>query len=67
MTHALMIDGQIVGHWRRHQSPSVVTVDLQLYRTLDAWEREAVEAEVVRYGAFVGLPATVGSVEAPAG
>jgi hypothetical protein len=67
MTHALMIDGQIVGHWRRHQSPSVVTVDLQLYRTLDAWEREAVEAEVVRYGAFVGLPASVGSVEAPAG
>ena len=66
MTHALMIDGQITGHWRRNQSPRAVTIDLQLYRALEAWEHESVEAAVQRYGAFVGLPASVGAIDQPA-
>jgi hypothetical protein len=67
MTHALMIDGQLVGHWRRVQSPKAISIDLQLYRALEAWEHNVVEAAVERYGAFVGLPATIGAVEAPEG
>jgi len=57
-THAVLLDGQVVGHWRRRAGSRVVTVDVQLGCSLDRAAMEAVDEAVQRYGAFVGLPIT---------
>ena len=65
LTHALLIDGRVVGHWRRNQAPRALAIDLQLYRRLDGTEIQAVEAAIERYGEFVGLPASLGAIQTP--
>jgi hypothetical protein len=55
-THALLLNGQVVGHWRRTNDAKSMTIDVQLARRLTAREREAVDVAVARYGRFVGLP-----------
>ena len=65
MTHALLIDGRVAGHWRRKVTSEAVTIDLQLYRDLTTAEQEAADTAVQRYGAFAGRPASVGSVDRP--
>jgi hypothetical protein len=67
MTHAVIVDGLVAGHWRRTVTPKLVTVDLQLYRQLRMREHDDVEAAVERYGAFAGVPAAIGGIEQPAG
>jgi Winged helix DNA-binding domain len=55
-THAVLLDGQVVGHWRRRSTARTVTVDVQLGRPLDEAETLALDDAVQRYGEFVGLP-----------
>jgi hypothetical protein len=57
LTHTLLIDGQVLGHWRRHVSARAMRVELQLARPLDAAEHAAVDEAVTRYGRFAGRPA----------
>jgi hypothetical protein len=59
-THAVALDGQVLGHWRRlvKAAAKAVTIEVQLATALDRAQREALDAEVDRYGTFVGLPAT---------
>jgi hypothetical protein len=56
--HAVTIDGQIVGHWRRAPGDAA-TLELQLARTLSRAERRALDAERSRYGRFLGTKATM--------
>ncbi len=55
--HAVLLDGQVVGHWRRRLAREAMTIDVQLAVTLDGAGRDAVDDAVERYGRFVGLPA----------
>ena len=55
--HALILDGQVIGHWRRQMTKTSVIVETQLARPLDAAETTAVEDAVTRHAAFVGLTA----------
>ena len=55
-THAALLDGQVVGHWRRRVGPRAMAVDIQLARPLDRASTEALDEAVQRYGVFVGLP-----------
>lgn len=57
-THAVVLDGQVVGHWRRALKAKAVTIEVQLVRPLDGAEKDALDAVVGRYGSFVGMPAT---------
>ena len=66
MTHALVIDGRVAGHWRRTQTPKAITVDLQLYRRLNPTDLAATETAIQRFGNFVGMPASIGTVDQPA-
>ncbi|MBN1123120.1 MAG: AlkZ family DNA glycosylase [Anaerolineae bacterium] len=52
----LMIDGQIVGSWRRTLKKQEVTVETASFDPLTDAERGAVSAAADRYGAFVGMP-----------
>ena len=55
--HAVILDGQVIGHWRRQLTKTSVIVETQMARPLSGAETTAVEAAIARYAAFVGLPA----------
>ena len=53
----VLLDGHVGGFWRRTLKKRHVLVEAEL---IDAWSRaarEALRAEVARFGAFLGLPA----------
>jgi len=55
--HAVILDGQVIGHWRRQITKTALIAETQLARALSDAEATAVEEAVARHGAFVGLPA----------
>jgi hypothetical protein len=57
--HPVVIDGQVVGGWRRVNKARSVLIETRPLRPLGTKERGAVEAAVESYGQFVGMPATV--------
>lgn len=58
-THAVLIDGRVIGHWRPVLTRRTVTIETQLYRPLSGVERLALDAAGERYGQFVELPVSV--------
>jgi len=56
--HMLFIDGQIVGGWRRTVAKGV-HVEVRLPRPITPIEQTLVTREIERFGAFLGVPATV--------
>ena len=54
--HALLLDGRLIGHWRREFDKKTVIVEASLYRPLNRTETRALEAAVERYGSFEGAP-----------
>lgn len=59
--HVVLVDGQLVGGWRRELSKARVTVNVTLLRKLSRVERRELTAAAERYAAFVelGLELTV--------
>jgi hypothetical protein len=56
-SHAILVEGQVVGHWRRQVARGEMTIEARLLRPLGERDRTAVEAAVGRYARFTGLPA----------
>ena len=56
-THIIIIDGQVVGGWRRTLKKNVVIVELNLLTDLTKAEKRAVTETANKYGKFLGLPA----------
>lgn len=57
--HVVLIDGQVVGRWRRVATSGSVTVDARIDRPISAQEQAAVNVALERYGAFLELPVTL--------
>jgi hypothetical protein len=57
--HTIVLDGQIVGIWRRILTKRGVTVEATPFTPLDADEALAVAVAVEGYGRFIGLPAAL--------
>jgi hypothetical protein len=55
----VLLDGQLVGHWKRTLRTNSVSVEVALYRQLDTAERTALQAAADRYGAYLGTEARV--------
>jgi hypothetical protein len=53
---ALLIDGQLAGHWRHRIKPKAATIEIQLRRKLSRSELAALQAAVARYGDYLGVP-----------
>lgn len=53
--HIIILDGQIVGGWRRTLKTDAVLVELNPIATLTKAENQAVTDAANRYGAFLGL------------
>jgi len=58
-THAILLDGRLLGHWRPVAGKDGVAIDGYFYRPLKGAEKEALEAAAASYGRFVGLPITL--------
>jgi hypothetical protein len=56
MTHVAVIDGQLVGGWRRTPGRDTLALDLTLATRLSAAEESRLLKEVRRYATFVGKP-----------
>jgi hypothetical protein len=50
--HVLLLDGQLLGHWRRHQTGRETSVETRIGRSLDPEEQIALEREINRYVTF---------------
>jgi hypothetical protein len=55
--HAILLDGQLLGHWRHALEKKAVVVETSLDRPLVRGEARALDAAVERYGRFMGVPA----------
>jgi hypothetical protein len=55
----ILIDGQVVGSWRRAFRNKTVFVTPDLLPSLKAGEWEALKDATARYGRFLGLPVTI--------
>ncbi len=56
----VLVDGEVVGIWRRRQTRSAVTVTVDALAPLNATARRRLERAVSAYGTFLGVPATLG-------
>jgi hypothetical protein len=54
---AVLLDGQLAGHWKRTVRKTDVLFEVSLYRPLDAAADGALGAAVDRQAGFLGLPA----------
>jgi hypothetical protein len=52
--HAILLDGQLIGHWRPVPKGKRVIVETSLYRPLERAERQALDAAIARYVRFKG-------------
>lgn len=51
----MVVDGQIVGTWRRDFKKNVAFLELRVFKKLSGADRRAVLQAAERYGAFIGL------------
>ena len=54
-----MIDGKLNGSWRRVVDSGKATVTVDLHSRQPRAARDRIAAEVARFGAFYGVPATI--------
>jgi len=59
IAHIIILDGQIVGGWRRTLKKDAVIVELNLLTNLTKTENQAVMEAVDQYGKFLGLPVEI--------
>jgi hypothetical protein len=59
LTAIIIVDGRIVGTWKRTLKRGAVVARLSRFAELSAAQHEALSAAVERYGAFLGLPVSV--------
>lgn len=55
----VVVNGRVVGTWRRRLKKDAVSVDMKLLRDLNAADRQALDAAVERYAAFLGRKAAL--------
>jgi hypothetical protein len=55
-TSAFVLNGKIVGMWRRTFNKGMVVIEAAPFRPFSAAEREAFAAAAQRFGEFLGMP-----------
>jgi hypothetical protein len=59
LMHAILLDGQLIGFWKRIDDPTSIEIKTSLSRGLNRVETAALKTAVDRYGRFLGKPATI--------
>jgi hypothetical protein len=52
--HVLLLDGRLLGHWRRRQTGHQTSIETRIDRSLNPEEQIALVREIKRYAAFSG-------------
>lgn len=63
--HVIVIDGQLVGGWKRGTGKRATVLELHLVVKLDARQMRAIEEQARRYGEFIGAPVELAVAKAP--
>ncbi|HZM79325.1 MAG TPA: winged helix DNA-binding domain-containing protein [Candidatus Limnocylindrales bacterium] len=50
--HSILLDGRLIGHWRRNVKGKAISFDTHLFRRLDGAENEALEAAMRRFRGY---------------
>ena len=64
LTTAIILEGKVSGTWKKVLKKNKVEFSLNPFRKLNKSEEAALEAQIARYGAFIGIPAVL--IEKPA-
>ena len=64
LTHVIVLDGQIVGTWKRRLSKGAVTVETSLFAPPGQAEKRSIAAAARQYAAFLSLPVELVEVQA---
>lgn len=59
VVHSIILDGMVVGLWRRELNPREIRAEVSLVGELNQAQRTAIEEAFTRYGTFAGLPVVV--------
>ncbi len=59
LTAVIILNGKVAGTWKRALKKNTVEIRLGPFRKLSKDEQDALESEITRYGAFVGMPAVL--------
>ena len=54
--HVVLLDGLVIGHWKRVDRKSEALIETAFYRPLEGAEEKALDEEVARFGRFLGRP-----------
>ena len=57
--HTIVLDGQVVGTWRRIRKKGVTVLETHLVQSLNAAQSDALAAAAARYAEFLGMPIVV--------
>jgi hypothetical protein len=57
--HAVILDGQVAGHWKRTLAKDSLAIEAALYSPFDDAQMDALQAAADEYGMFLGRSATV--------
>jgi hypothetical protein len=60
--HYVIVDGLLVGTWKRAETPAGIDVNVVGYRSYPPAYRQAIAVASERYGAFLGKPVAVHGV-----
>ena len=55
-SHVVVVDGRVVGGWRRLEAKGAMTVETMVVSRLDAGARAALRAGAARFQSFLGMP-----------
>lgn len=64
VNHIIVLDGQVIGGWKRTLQKNAATIEARLLIPLDDAEHAALSRAADAYGRFIGLPVTLTSVSA---
>ena len=54
--HVVVVDGRVVGGWRRLEAKGAMTVETTLVSRLDGVARASLRAAAARFQSFLGMP-----------
>jgi hypothetical protein len=54
--NSILMDGQLIGAWRRTIKPKVIELEYELHKPLTAKQKTGLKKSIERFGAFYGLP-----------
>lgn len=57
--HTVVLDGRVVGSWKRTLKKATVVLEPTLFTSLTEAETQTLTAAAARYGAFLGLPVSL--------